>query len=205
MEQILISVVMPVYNENPKYLNKAILSILGQTVKSLELIIVDDGSSPKVDIKDINDSRIVLLTLKKNMGISHALNKGISIARGIYIARMDSDDISHINRFEHQLRIITKHDIISSNIYLIDEKDNRVGRSLILPFHNFIRRFQLYKLKKNPVNHPTIFAKAKVFEYFKYNEGYRVAQDHELWIRMKEDFLVYFDSTYVLDYRTKIK
>jgi glycosyltransferase involved in cell wall biosynthesis len=205
MEQILISVVMPVYNENPQYLNKAILSILGQTVKSLELIIVDDGSSPKVDIRDINDSRIVLLTLKKNMGISHALNKGISIARGMYIARMDSDDISHINRFEHQLRIITKHDIISSNIYLIDEKGNRVGRSLILPFHNFIRRFQLYKLKKNPVNHPTIFAKAKVFKHFKYNEGYRVAQDYELWISMKEDFLVYFDSTYVLDYRIAIK
>lgn len=192
---------MPVHNTDPIFFNRAVFSIIQQSIKDFELIIVDDGSKPKVDVSIFDDDRIICLRFTKNKGISYALNRAIKISSGEYIARMDSDDVSHVDRFQKQLGLIVDHDIISSNVYLIDENNVRIGKSRSLPFHNIIRRFQLYLLKLNPVNHPTIFAKAKVFKDFEYDEKYNSAQDFELWLRMAKKYKIYFDKNYVLDYR----
>ena len=90
-----ISVVMPAYNAE-KYIGEAIESILNQTFKDFEFIIINDGSvdHTKEIIREYNDPRIVLLENDKNRGIVLSLNKGLDAATGKYIARMDADDIS---------------------------------------------------------------------------------------------------------------
>ena len=101
-----ISVVMSVYN-GEKYLREAIESILNQTFNNFEFIIVNDGSEDgSLDIiKSYNDSRIVVVD-QENTGLAIALNNGIQIAKGKYIARMDADDISLPNRLEKQFKFL---------------------------------------------------------------------------------------------------
>ena len=91
----LVSIIMSVYNSED-YLKEAIDSILGQTYANLEFIIIDDASTDtSLDIiKSYNDKRILLIKNEVNIGLAASLNKGIEIARGKYIARMDSDDIT---------------------------------------------------------------------------------------------------------------
>ena len=105
----LISVLMPVYNSE-KYVAEAIESILCQTYKDFEFIIINDAStdsSLKIIAKYAKqDKRIKLINNKKNVKISASLNKGLSIAKGKYIARMDSDDISLPSRFELQTKFL---------------------------------------------------------------------------------------------------
>ena len=96
----IISVVMPVYNAE-SFLEEAINSILRQTFYDFEFIIINDGSTDKTEeiILSYKDSRILYQKNEKNSGIVYTLNKGFSIASGMYIARMDADDISHNDRF----------------------------------------------------------------------------------------------------------
>lgn len=105
-----ISVVMPAYNAE-KYIGEAIESILNQTFKDFEFIIINDGSvdHTKEIIREYNDPRIVLLENDKNRGIVLSLNKGLDAATGKYIARMDADDIALKNRFERQVEYLDEH------------------------------------------------------------------------------------------------
>ena len=192
---------MPIYNTDKNYVRVAIMSILSQSIKDFELIVIDDGSDVPINLDEYNDNRLKLIKLEKNMGISHALNRGIETSNGKYIARMDSDDISSPDRFEQQLKLMNKYSIVSSNVFIINDKGEQIGTSKVLLFHNTLRRFQLYRMKKNPVNHPTIFAKREVFEKFKYDEYYSSAQDFELWLRMAKTYKVYFDKSHLLFYR----
>ncbi|SVC41049.1 uncharacterized protein METZ01_LOCUS293903, partial [marine metagenome] len=103
----LITVLMPVYN-GAKYLNEAIDSILNQTFQNFEFIIIDDGStddSVKI-IKSYDDNRIRLVENRNNLGQSETLNKGLSLTRGKYIARMDQDDISMPERLKKQFEFM---------------------------------------------------------------------------------------------------
>ena len=104
-KEVKVSVVMPVYNAS-EFIEEAISSILNQTHKTLELIIVEDKSTDESlqIIKSFNDSRIILIENKVNSGIVVSLNTGISQSSGKYIARMDADDISEMNRLELQVR-----------------------------------------------------------------------------------------------------
>ena len=199
----LISVIIPVYNPNFSQLMEAIGSILNQTVTDFEIIIVDDGSDNGFNLNQIriNDTRIIKLGYSFNQGISNALNTGIKHARGIYIARMDSDDVALLNRFELQLPIVKKHGIISSNIIIIDDQGKAIGKSRKFPFHNIIRRIQLYSLRLNPVNHPTIIGKKEIFDEYLYNPDFDGVEDFELWLRMSNKYKIYFDSNFVLYYR----
>ena len=100
---------MPVYN-GEKYLQEAIESILNQTFKDFEFIIINDGSTDKTleIIKSFTDPRIKLIT-QENRGIIYSLNKGITESRGKYIARMDADDISLPERLEKEYRFLEQN------------------------------------------------------------------------------------------------
>ncbi|WP_343338768.1 Undecaprenyl-phosphate 4-deoxy-4-formamido-L-arabinose transferase [Terrisporobacter petrolearius] len=106
----LVTVFMPVYNTE-KYLRQSIESILNQTYKNFELLIIDDGSTDSsVDIiKSYNDDRIILVKNEKNKGLPYTRNKGLDLAKGEYIALMDSDDISKNNRLAIQVKFLEKH------------------------------------------------------------------------------------------------
>src|SRR5688572_25455679 len=105
-----ISVILPVYNAE-KYLRDAIQSILNQTFTDFELIIINDGSTDESEriINSFSDKRIRYIRNDKNLGLIETLNKAVHLAAGPYIARMDSDDISEMNRLEIQLAELKKN------------------------------------------------------------------------------------------------
>lgn len=103
----LVSVIMPVFNPRKTQFELAVKSILNQTYRNIELIIINDGSNNGFDFNSISnlDERIRVIGLKTNHGISFAINLGIKHANGSYIARMDADDISFLNRIENQIKM----------------------------------------------------------------------------------------------------
>ena len=109
----LISVIVPVYNVE-EYVEKCVLSIINQTYKNLEIILVDDGStdnSGKIcDEIAIKDNRIKVIH-KKNGGLSDARNVGIDIAKGDYLGFVDSDDYIDYNMYEELFDVIKCHDV----------------------------------------------------------------------------------------------
>ena len=124
MKNPVISVVMSVYN-GEKYLREAIESILGQTFIDFEFIIINDGSTDEsaAIISSYNDTRIRLIQ-QENKGLAPALNVGLKVARGKYIARMDADDISLPGRFEKQFNFLESHPecvAVGSNAKIIDK------------------------------------------------------------------------------------
>ena len=115
-----ISVIMPAYNAE-KYIKEAIDSILSQTFQDFELIVLNDCSKDSTEqiILSYTDDRVVYLKNEVNMGVAATLNRGLAVAGGEYIARMDADDISHPERFRKQARYLDAHPevaVLGSNL-----------------------------------------------------------------------------------------
>jgi len=110
----IVSVIMPVYNAK-KYVSAAVDSILGQSFADLELIIVDDCSTDGSWelVSKIRDPRVKVLRQASNMGYPHAMNLGLSVARGVYMARMDADDVSEPERLATQVSFLEEHNEFS--------------------------------------------------------------------------------------------
>lgn len=182
-EKGLVSVIMPVGDTD--YLNIAMESILDQTYREIELIIVDGTDEPqnvRQLIDSYNDERIKYLYREKN-GISDALNYGIQNALGIYIARMDSDDISLTDRIQEQVRYFNSHpevEVVGSCYKIIDENGEIIGASHVPEEHEDIKKQLIFG---NCIGHPTVMFRRKVLE-----EGWRYAnvrvEDYDLWTRM---------------------
>jgi glycosyltransferase involved in cell wall biosynthesis len=200
----LVSVIMSVYKVERSHLSEAVMSILGQSFRNFEFIIILDGDNKHLDyLKSITDERIIILINKSNMGLPYSLNRGINYSKGIYIMRMDADDVSLIDRLEKQLLLLqNRYPIISSGCYLVDKNTEIIGKSKSFLFlHNLIRRFQLYILMENPVIHSSIAAHRRVYDDFKYDESFVYAQDLELWLRMSKKYRIYFDDRPLIKYR----
>lgn len=110
-KKIEVTVLMSMYNTPIEQLKEAVESILNQTFRDFEFLIIDDGANQEcVDlVKLYNDSRINLVRNEQNMGLENSLNKGLKIAKGKYIVRMDTDDIAYPERIEKQINFIKKH------------------------------------------------------------------------------------------------
>lgn len=142
----LVSVIMPCYNVD-KYVALSLDSLLTQTYQNLEILCVDDGSTDntqKVLLEYAQkDERIVVLVNEENLGICQSLNKGLAIAKGKYISRTDSDDISKPNRIESQLNFLKRNpniDLVCHNVDLIDFIGNRIGQSKQYIEHDKIKK-----------------------------------------------------------------
>jgi glycosyltransferase involved in cell wall biosynthesis len=109
-KKIKVSCILRVYN-GEKYIREAIDSILNQTYKDFEFIMIDDGSTDDTVkiIESYNDSRIKLYKNEKNMGLSYATNRGIELAKGEYIALVDSDDVYYNTRLEKQVKYLDEN------------------------------------------------------------------------------------------------
>lgn len=165
----IVSVILPVYNQRPDYLELSIRSILLQTFRDFELIIVDDGSN-KDDCLSIlkkharADSRIRLIRNKKNLGLVASLNLGVQEAKSPLIARMDSDDISLPNRLERQFSFLNSHpqyDLIGSWAEVIDESDYPIGT---IKFPTDPSDISSSIIRGNIVIHPTWMFRKSLFE-----------------------------------------
>lgn len=176
-----VSVVMPVFNTKDDFLRESIESILNQTYKNFEFIILNDGSdnNAKEVILSYKDERIIYVENELNLGIVETLNKGFDIAKGQYIARMDSDDISLPERFEKQLAFLESHPDIS----LISANTEN------FPINNAVKYPEkvdyLIILKGCWINHPLVMYRKADFEKYnlKYDINYQYAEDYELWSR----------------------
>ena len=179
-----ISVLMPVYNCE-KFLKKAIDSILSQTFDNFEYIIINDGSTDNSlnIIKSYEDKRIKIINNSKNLGISRSLNKGIQQAKGEYIARHDSDDISDLNRFKLQLEYLGKKgvDLVDSSIVFIDEDDKYLRN---YEHRSFSPEETLSHLFFYEINHGTILCKRSLIERNKIKYHIRPAEDYDLFINL---------------------
>ena len=189
----LVTVLMPVYNGS-KYLDEAIESILNQTFIDFEFLIIDDCSiDNSIEIiTRYHDSRIRLVENNNNLGQSKTLNKGIDLALGKYIARMDQDDISLPKRLEEQVNYFKEHSDISVlgtwwKAIIdgeLDDQGNKIYKELKLPEDPDTCAFWMYFYGDQPIAHPCVmFEKNKIKDLGRYNVSYKVAQDIELWLR----------------------
>ncbi|MFX1384034.1 MAG: glycosyltransferase family 2 protein [Promethearchaeota archaeon] len=179
-----ISVIMSVHNSE-KFVSKAIESILNQTFKDFEFIIIDDGSidnSYEITKKYLEiDKRVKLIRNKLNLGLTKSLNKGLKLSKGKYIARQDADDISLTNRLERQLMFLQ-----SNPEYAFCGCNGTLKRSgnEIVKFFDY-KALKKHQIKENCITHPTIMIKKDIFEkYGYYNEKLTYGQDFELWCRL---------------------
>ena len=183
-----ISVIMPVYN-GEEFLKEAIESILNQTYRDFEFIIAyDESSDTSLEIikyyQNI-DSRIVLST-GCGRGLVNALNDAIDIARGKYIARMDADDVSFLDRIKSQYEFLDNHalDICGGHFLLIDDKGKVNGLNVIPISHEMCTLSLLFKV---PFAHPSVMIRKSFLDNnsLKYGQSkYQIAEDLDLWVRM---------------------
>jgi len=188
--QAFVSVIMPCRNAE-KYLRQAIESILNQTLRNYEVIIIDDAStdsSKSIIDNYIQNDKIVYIRNEKNMGVAASLNKGILRSKGKYIARMDADDISEPDRLEIQADYMTSHPnciVCGTDIILIDEKNKVIGRRIYQHDDSTIKK---RLLRNNPFAHPaTMIRKNILFDKnIFYTDDYPRAEDYHLWLRLAE-------------------
>ncbi len=194
-----ISVLMPAYNCG-KYIKSAINSILNQTYREFEFIIIDDGSTDNTEeiISSFKDSRIIYKR-QENKGTSAALNYGISLCKNEWIARIDADDLNSPNRLEKQVKFIKdnpEYDVISSwSVYF-----KYPGKILFL-LKEPIYHDEIYKYLDihNPINQSAMICRKSIFDSFKYNEDLNSNEDYEFLYRIRDEhrirnmpeFLVY--------------
>lgn len=197
---------MSVYN-GEKYLSEAIESILHQIFSDFEFLIINDGSTDRsVEIiKQYNDPRILLVHNPTNVGLAVSLNKGIDLAQGQYIARMDSDDISHPERLKKQVEFMDTHSeigICGTWTESINElKPEHSGRIWKGPISNDEIKVSL--IFESALAHPSvIIRKSRFAEHnLSYNSSFVTAQDFDLWHQCSEHFALANLPEVLLKYR----
>lgn len=183
-----VSVLMPVYNENILFLEASIKSILNQSFSKFELLVLDDSTKPEVteliDRLAFGDPRIKVHRSVHRMGLTRSLNYGIKNSSGRFLARADSDDLSHADRLDKQYRFLLANpgiSVLGSSILKISDSNEYLGYRYYESLHN-----DIYKkaLVQNPMCHPTIMLRRSVLlQYGYYDESYAHAEDYELWRR----------------------
>lgn len=188
MEKDLITIIMSAYNEKEEWFEKSLYSILNQTYKNIEVILIIDNPNNEGIInlaKKINDNRLKLIINKENRGLVYCLNKGLEISNGSFIARMDADDISMPSRLEKQINYMHKNSeviLLGTQPILIDEYDNLINRKEILPTKfKDIKRALKYT---NVFYHPSImFRKDFIMNIGGYRD-IKYAEDYDLITRI---------------------
>lgn len=208
------SVLMSVYvKEKPNFFKKSLTSIVNQTLKPNEIILVKDGPLTK-ELEEviarflINEKTIKIISLEKNVGLGEALRIGVEQCNYDLIARMDTDDISKENRFEKQIECFKKNpelDMIGSWTDEFQEVDDEIKVQSIRKTPENQNKI-LKKLKRsNAFNHPTVMYKKKsILKAGNYSEEFNCLEDYYLWVRMAvnnnkfyniQESLIYFRIT----------
>lgn len=209
------SVLMSVYEkEKAKNLKESIDSIFSQTVATNDFVLVCDGPLT-AELNDVieqyhlaNKDNMQVVKLCENVGLGRALNIGLKYCKNELVARMDSDDISKLNRCEKQINLFKLYGdslaLVSGYINEFDkDPGNPIGQKRV-PIHD--RDIKKYSRRRNPINHPCVmFRKSAVMSVGGYQETFHLFEDYYLWIRL-------FDKGYkarnvdevLLDMRTPV-
>lgn len=181
-----VSVVMSVYN-GERYLREALESVLDQTLKHYEFLIVDDGSTDKTwDIlTSYDDARVQLYRNPRNIGLTPSLNSALSLARGVYIARQDADDVSLPTRLEQQAAFLDQYPqvgLLGTAYQLIDARGNIKSEGCGPVTDTEIRWRMLFS---NAFAHPSVMFRRGLLAHCEgYDQALPYSQDYDLWARM---------------------
>ena len=200
-----ISVIMSVYN-GEDYLREAIDSVLGQSFRNWELIVINDCSTDSTaDILSqyaARDERVRVYTNEVNLRLPSSLNKAMTFARGRYIARMDADDICLPDRLEKQYAFMEANpDVALSSCRFMTLKNGIIasGGCGGKCDHNSVKALLLVT---NPILHPGIIAKADVMKSLGYDKKFTCTEDLELWTRfVMAGYQVRIQPEYLMIYR----
>lgn len=184
-----VSILMSIYNESEREIGLSINSILEQTYKDIELIIVIDNPKEKekylklLEKYTLNYSNIIVSCNEENIGLAMSMNKAFELSNGDYIARMDADDISIKNRIEKEVNIIENHgyDFVFTGYSFIDEQDN-----LLYGTYKYYSPNEIYNslLTTNCIHHPTVLMTREVFSRVGGYRDFPCSQDYDLWLRL---------------------
>ncbi|AIQ37495.1 hypothetical protein R50345_24410 [Paenibacillus sp. FSL R5-0345] len=177
------------YKENACYLRESIDSMLNQSLKPDEIIIVKDGeltsSLEEVLSEYANEPCIKIVALKKNLGLGEALNIGMTHCKNELIARMDTDDISRRDRCEKQVKMFMVNEllsVVSCSVMEFEEDINHIKSIKRLPItHESIVKFAK---KRNPFNHPAVMYKKSVIDLVGGYKHFELFEDYYLWARI---------------------
>lgn len=202
------SVLMSVYyKENPEWFRESIESMLNQTIRTNDFVIVKDGKLTKeldeviAEYCEKYPDIFNIVELEKNMGLGPALATGILKCKNELVARMDSDDYSVPERCEKQLKKFEENgklDIVGSCIAEFIDKIDNVRAYRILPKDN--EEIIRYARRRNPFGHPSVMVKkSKILEAGNYRSYYLV-EDYDMWIRMLEKGCICYNFEDILVY-----
>ena len=182
---MLVSVIIPYFSDK-KNIKNAVKSASQQTYKQLEIIIIDDENSKESQKILINlkkeFKKIKIISNLRQMGVSHARNKGIKLAKGDFIAFLDSDDLWKKNKIMEQLSFIKKYgsDICYTNYVAIDDNHKilyKVRTPKILFYDNLLREC--------PISCSSVLMKKKVLKKFKF-KNLKTKEDYLLWLKLSK-------------------
>lgn len=202
-----ISVVMSVYN-GEKHLVEAIESILNQSFKNFEFIIINDGSmdgSLEIIKKyEIQDKRIKFIDNGKNKGLIYSLNLGLSVARGKYVARMDADDISFSKRLEIQKKYLDENievGICASRFRFFRHSFFNFGKISGKKMKTDEIKVEL--LFRNCIVHPSVMFRKEVLDKneLRYDSNDRRMEDYGLWLKMSKMTEIHIIDDILLNFR----
>jgi len=180
-----VSVIMSVYN-GENFLEEAVRSILNQTFSDYEFIIINDGSTDRTPqiLASFDDPRLVIVN-QDNRGLTISLNRGIRLAKGTYIARVDADDISEPTRLEREVEVLDRDPdvvLVACWYKVIDEKGNFLAHRRLPTDGRQLARLLMHD---NPICHGSVLMRKDAIEAVGlYDENLRYAQDYDLWLRM---------------------
>lgn len=203
----MISVIMSTYKEDERLLRESIESILNQTYRDFEYIIIldypdNDVHKSVIEEYALKDDRIHFYINEKNMGLTDSLNRGLSLCHGEYIARMDADDISLPDRLERQMKYLEKnhYDLIGGITEMINENGSLLYSIKSVPTDP--KKINKALRYSQCIAHPTWLGKKEVFEK---NAGYRhmpLCEDYDFTLRaVLNGFVISNLNEPVLKYR----
>lgn len=204
----LVSVIICVYNDNPTYLKKSLDSLLLQSYKNIEIILLNDGSTNNDTVSLLRNygknANVIYAENKINKGLAYSLNKCVDLAHGEFIARMDGDDICEVDRIKKQVEFLNNHneiDFVSCNAKVIDENDNIVGAIKSIQKPNFID-----VIKNVCFVHPAVIFRKNIFDKLKYESNDITkngrCEDYDFWCKLYyNNYHGYNLDEYLLKYR----
>jgi GT2 family glycosyltransferase len=186
-----VSVVMSVFN-GERFLREAMDSILGQTYRDLELIVIDDGStdgSAEILARRQEEDPRLRVFPQKNMGLTRSLNRGVQLSTGEYVARMDADDGADPRRIECQVAFMDAHPevgLLGTAYHEIDGEGRLLGTK-VFPADDATLRATL--IRHNPFFHASVMLRREVFAAVGlYDPAWPSVEDYELWLRVAARF-----------------
>ncbi len=179
------------YRDNPDFLNQSLKSISDNSIQPESIILIKDGSLTSELDSIIAEWKkklpLKVVSYEKNQGLAHALNYGLQFVETPLVARMDSDDICFLDRFDKQLKFFEEHpdvEILGTGLseFYVDKNGSELKKNRFYPEYVDCKTKSLFK--GTPLGHPTVMMKTELLKRYMYSENTNMNEDIDLWFRL---------------------